>query len=177
VKQTQTAIKSQFGVENPLCGVQEYRNTLTDILAIGNVKNVGRYYREIDEATVKKIAETPKEPDAATLLAQSEMEKNRVKMATEISKSNFADRKLRIDDDFRRDEMIVKGILDAAKIEAQFMVDVEEEEFKSENTPIASPERPLALPPYAQQLMGGAHGSEPEPPTPIAPDGTVSVNQ
>jgi hypothetical protein len=177
VKQTQTAIMSQFGVENPLCGVQEYRNTLTDILAIGNVKNVGRYYREIDEATVKKIAETPKEPDAATLLAQSEMEKNRVKMATEISKSNFADRKLRIDDDFRRDEMIVKGILDAAKIEAQFMVDVEEEEFKSENTPIASPERPLALPPYAQQLMGGAHGSEPEPPTPIAPDGTVSVNQ
>jgi len=177
VKQTQTAIMTQFGVENPLCGVQEFRNTLTDILAIANVKNVGRYYREIDEATVKKIAETPKEPDAATLLAQSEMEKNRVKMATEISKSNFADRKLRVDDDFRRDEMIVKGILDAAKIEAQFAVDVDEEEFESENTPIASPERPLALPPYAQQLMGGTHGSEPEPPTPIAPDGTVSPNQ
>jgi len=168
VKQTQTAIMTQFGVENPLCGIQEFRNTLTDILAIANVKNVGRYYKEIDEATVKKIAETPKEPDAATLLAQSEMEKNRVKMATEISKSNFADRKLRVDDDFRRDEMIVKGILDAAKIEAQFAADVEEEEFKSENTPLNLESSPLPLPAYAQQLMGLANGpAEPPAGTPI----------
>jgi len=179
VKTTQTAIMTQFGVENPLCGVQEFRNTLTDILAIANVKNVGRYYREIDEATVKRIAETPKEPDAATLLAQSEMEKNRVKMATEISKSNFADRKLRVDDDFRRDEMIVKGILDAAKIEAQFMTDVDEEGFKIENTPLSLNEQPLPVPAYAQQLMGTMNGAgagieqQPAPETPIAPDGTV----
>jgi hypothetical protein len=159
VKATQTAVMTQFGVENPLCGVQEFRNTLVDILAIANVKNISRYYREIDEETIKKIAATPKEPDAATLLAQSAMEKNRVQMATEISKSNFEDRKLRVDDDFRRDEMIVKGILDAAKIEAQFMVDVNEAEFESENTPIPMAEpQPLPVPEYAQQLMGIANG-------------------
>jgi hypothetical protein len=169
VKATQTAIMQQFGVENPLCGVQEFRNTLTDILAIANVKNVGRYYREIDEATVAKIAATPKEPDAATLLAQSEMEKNRVKMATEISKSNFADRKLRVDDDFRRDDMIVKGLLDAAKIEAQFAVDVNEAEFESQNTPedVSSPS-PLQVPDVARQVMGMQDGDEqpvqPQPP-------------
>jgi hypothetical protein len=96
------------------------------------------------------------------------MEKNRVKMATEISKSNFADRKLRVDDDFRRDEMIVKGILDAAKIEAQFAADVDEEEFKSENTPQSTAE-PSPLPvPYAQQLMGLANGSQ-EPAEPAGP--------
>ena len=162
VKQTQTAIMTQFGVENPLCGIQEFRNTLTDILAIANVKNVGRYYREITPEIVQKIASTPKEPDAATLLAQSEMEKNRVKMATEISKSNFADRKLRVDDDFRRDEMIVKGILDAAKIEAQFAADVNEEEFKAENTPteVNPPPPPLTTPEFAQSLVGMAN----EPP-------------
>jgi len=155
VKQTQTAIMTQFGVENPLCGIEEFRNTLTDILAIANVKNVGRYFREISKETIQKIAETPKEPDAATLLAQSEMEKNRVKMATEISKSNFADRKLRVDDDFRRDEMVVKGILDAAKIEAEYAVDVEEEEFKDENTPspaINPPPPPLPVEQFAQKL-------------------------
>jgi predicted transposase YbfD/YdcC len=174
VKQTQTTIMTQFGVENPLCGIQEFRNTLTDILAIANVKNVGRYYREIDEATVKKIAETPKEPDAATLLAQSEMEKNRVKMATEISKSNFADRKLRVDDDFRRDDMMVTGILDAMKIEAQFAVDVNEEEFKSENTPVSREEPlPLPVPAYAQELMRTANGNrQPVPEEPIGPAGT-----
>jgi hypothetical protein len=157
VKATQTAIMQQFGVENPLCGVMEFRNTLTDILAIANVKNVGRYYKEITPEIVAKIASTPKEPDAATLLAQSEMEKNRVKMATEISKSNFADRKLRVDDDFRRDEMVVKGLLDAAKIEAQFAADVNEAEFEAENTPspaINPPPPPLEVPAMAQNLMG-----------------------
>jgi hypothetical protein len=157
VKATQTAVMQQFGVENPLCGVQEFRNTLTDILAIANVKNVGRYYREIDEATIKKIAAQPKEPDPATLLAQSEMEKNRVKMATEISKANFADLKLRVDDDFRRDQMIVKGLLDAAKIEAQFAVDVNEAEFEAENTPNEVPQPPpppLEVPEMARELMG-----------------------
>jgi hypothetical protein len=134
------------------------------MLAIANVKNIGRYFREITEEQVKKIAETPKEPDAATLLAQSEMEKNRVKMATEISKSNFQDRKLRVDDDFRRDDMIVKGLLDAAKIEAEFQFDVNEAEFEAENTPsdAINPPPPEIEPPAAlQQLMG-----EPSEPTP-----------
>jgi hypothetical protein len=172
VKATQTQIMTQFGVENPLCGVQEFRNTLVDILAIANVKNVGRYYREIDEATVKRIAETPKEPDAATLLAKSQMEKNRVTMATEISKSNFQDRKLRIDDDFRRDQMIVKGLLDAAKIEAQFMVDVNEAEFEGENTPQEVPQPapaplpvpPVTGPPDGQQDAGYQAGTPPQQP-------------
>jgi hypothetical protein len=159
VKATQTAVMTQFGVENPLCGVQEFRNTLVDILAIANVKNITRYYKEIDEATIQRIAATPKEPDAATLLAQSEMEKNRVKMATEISKSNFADRKLRVDDDFRRDDMMVKGLLDAAKIEAQFAVDVNEAEFESQNTPPgeSSGPPPIPVPPVSQDLMGQAN--------------------
>jgi hypothetical protein len=159
VKATQTAIMQQFGVENPLCGVQEFRNTLTDILAIANVKNVGRYYKEIDEATIQRIASTPKEPDAATILAQSEMEKNRVKMATEISKSNFNDRKLRIDDDFRRDQMVVKGLLDSAKIAAQFGADVNDAEWEAQNTPPGEETGPppIPVPPVAQQLMGDAN--------------------
>ena len=179
VKATQTAIMSQFGVENPLCGVQEFRNTLVDILAIANVKNVGRYYREIDEATIQKIASTPKEPDAATLLAQSEMEKNRVKMATEISKSNFNDRKLRIDDDFRRDQMIVKGLLDAAKIEAQFAVDVNEAEFESQNTPPGeeSGPPPIPVPPVAQELMGQANATAGQGSQPPVTVGTASLGQ
>lgn len=160
VKATQTAVMQQFGVENPLCGVMEFRNTLMDILAIANVKNVSRYYKEITPEIVQQIAETPKEPDAATILAQSHMEKNRVQMVTQISKSNFEDRKLRVDDDFRRDQMMVKGLLDAAKIEAQFMADVDEEEaVSSQNTPISLAEpSPLPVPAFAQQLLGAANG-------------------
>jgi hypothetical protein len=163
VKATQTAIMQQFGVENPLCGVQEFRNTLTDILAIANVKNVGRYYKEIDQATIQRIAATPKEPDAATILAQSEMEKNRVKMATEISKSNFNDRKLRVDDDFRRDQMVTKGILDAAKIRAQFNADVDAADVEAQDTPPGedTPPQPLPVPPVINQMLGQQDGTEP----------------
>lgn len=173
VKATQTAVMTQYGIENPLCGVQEFRNTLVDILAIANVKNVGRYYREIDEETVKRIASTPKEPDAATLLAQSEMEKNRVKMATEISKANFNDRKLRVDDDFRRDEMIVKGLLDAAKVEAQFAYEVNEAAIEAENTPDEIPQPappPLQLPNEAINTMGEQDAVA--RPGPVPPAGT-----
>jgi hypothetical protein len=156
VKATQTAIMQQFGVENPLCGVQEFRNTLTDILAIANVKNVGRYYREINSQQIAAIAATPKEPDAATLLAQSEMEKNRVKMATSISQSNFEDRKLRVDDDFRRDQMVVKGILDAAKIHAQYSADITAHDIEAQNTEPGetAPPAPLPVPPVVNQMLG-----------------------
>lgn len=165
VKATQTAVMTQFGVENPLCGVQEFRNTLEDILAIANVKNTGRYYREIDQATVQRIAATPKEPDAATLLAQSEMEKNRVKMATEISKSNFEDRKLRVDDDFRRDHMMVRGLLDASKMEAQYNVDINEAAIEAQNTPpeMGGPQD-LPVPPLGQPDAGQPTPQEPGPP-------------
>lgn len=173
VQQTQTAVMTQFGVENPLCGVTEFRNTLADILAIANVKNVSRYYREIDQATIAKIASTPKEPDAATLLAQSEMEKNRVRMATEISKSNFNDRKLRVDDDFRRDQMVIKGILDAAKIEAQFGASqVDPAEVEALDTPetLQQPS-PLPVPQFAQQLMDQAYANRQPGAPPVEPGG------
>jgi hypothetical protein len=171
VKATQTAIMTQFGVENPLCGVEEFRNTLTDILAIANVKNVGRYYKEINAQQIAAIAAAPKEPDAATLLAQSEMEKNRVKMATEISKSNFQDRKLRVDDDFRRDQMVVKGILDAAKIHAQFNADIDAADIESQDTPPGeeAPPQPLPVPPVINQMLGqqdGIPGQQGQPGTP-----------
>ncbi len=166
VKATQTAVMQQFGVENPLCGIEQFKNTLTDILAIANVKNVGRYYKEINPQQIAAIAATPKEPDAATLLAQSEMEKNRVKMATEISKSNFSDRKLRVDDDFRRDQMMVKGILDAASIHAQYNADVTAADVEAQDTPPGeeTPPAPLPVPPVINNMLGQPDGTGTEAP-------------
>jgi hypothetical protein len=117
----------KFGPDNPLCGPMEFRNTLEDMLAIGNIKNVDRYYKQITEEVMQQIAATPKEPDPNMVIAQAEMEKTRAKMAESIAKSNYQDRKLLVDDDFKRDELTVKSILDARKIEAQFMTDVNEQ--------------------------------------------------
>jgi hypothetical protein len=133
IKQTQIMAIEKFGPDNPLCGPMEFRNTLTDMMAIGNIKNVDRYFKQITPEIVKMIAAAPKEPDPAVLLAQAEMEKTRAKMATEIAKSDREDRKMRVDDDFRRDQLRVTSILDAAKIEADTGYDVNEQELKLEN--------------------------------------------
>jgi len=120
VKQTQMMTMEKYGVDNPLCGPMEFRNTLTDMMAIGNIKNVDRYFKVITPEIMAQIAQTPKEPDPALMLAQAEMEKTRSKTASEISKADFQDRKLRVDDDFRRDQLTVKGILDSAALEGQW---------------------------------------------------------
>ena len=133
IKQTQLAAFDKFGVDNPLCGPIEFRNTLADILAIGNVKNVDRYFRQITPEQLQQIAAAPKEPDPATLLAQAEIEKTRAKMATEISKRDYEDRKLRVDDDFRRDKLKVDGMLSSWKIESEYMVDVNEQLLEAAN--------------------------------------------
>jgi hypothetical protein len=131
VKQTQIMAMEKFGPDNPLCGPMEFRNTITDMLAIGNIKNTDRYFKVITPEIVANINATPKEPDPALLLAQAEMEKTRAKTAEAIAKGEREDRQLRVDDDFRRDELRVKSILDAAKVEGQFMYDVNEQELQN----------------------------------------------
>ena len=162
VKQTQSLIMEKFGVENPLCGVMEFRNTLADILAIANVKNMDRYYKEIDPATIQQIAQQPKEPDPATLLAQAEMEKTRAKVAEAVNKSAFQDRKLRVDDDFRRDDLMVKGMLDAAKIEGQFAYDVNEQAIMAQNKAdeLGMKDRELGLKAQDRTLAADRQASE-----------------
>jgi hypothetical protein len=136
IKQTQLLAMEKFGPDNPLCGPIEFRNTLEDMLAIGNIKNTERYFKQITPEILQQIQQQPKEPDPATLLAQAEMEKTRAKVAEAIAKSDFNDRKLRADDDFRRDELRVKSMLDAAEIEGQFMIDVNEQELDAMNSAI-----------------------------------------
>jgi len=133
IKQTQIAAMTQLGADNPLCGPVEFRNTLTDMLNIGNIRNTDRYFKQINQQTLDQISQQPKEPDPAMLIAQAELEKIRAKTAESISKSNFEDRKLRVDDDFRRDQLRVTGMLEAKKIEGQFAINVDEQQLERMN--------------------------------------------
>jgi hypothetical protein len=81
---------------------------------------------------MEQIMQTPDEPAPEMVLAQAEMEKTKAKMSSDIAKADQTDKKLRWDDDFRRDELAITGMLDAAKIEAQFQVDVRGNELEEE---------------------------------------------
>ena len=45
IKQTQEMIMDKFGTTNPVVGIPQYLNTVTDMLALSNIKNVGSYFR------------------------------------------------------------------------------------------------------------------------------------
>ena len=107
VKQTQTMIIEKFGLNNPVVSIIEFRNTIVDILALANIKNVSRYFKEVTPEIIEAIQSAPTEPDPATLLAQAELEKVKSNTAKAISDRDFKRDKLEKDDDFRRDKLNV----------------------------------------------------------------------
>ena len=50
IKQDQMMIFQQFGPQNPVVGIPEMLNTITDMLSIANIKNVSRYFKDVRPA-------------------------------------------------------------------------------------------------------------------------------
>ena len=51
IDQKQQLIVHTYGLNNPVCGIPEMLNTVTDMLALANVKNVGRYFKTPEPAS------------------------------------------------------------------------------------------------------------------------------
>jgi hypothetical protein len=117
IKADQQLIMQQFGVTNPVCGITEYLNTISDMLDIANIKNVGRYFKTPDPATMQAIASQPKEPDPMTLAAQAQFQKVKADTATAIGQQNLAQAKQQADDEFRHRQLAEKTANDQAKIQ------------------------------------------------------------
>lgn len=122
VQQTQMDIIAKYGVKNnPLVGPIEFRNTLQDMLGLVNIKNVSRYFKEVTDQVVQAINQSPDAPDPAQILAQAELEKVKAGTVKAISEKDtqagelaFKDKKLMMDDDFRRDQLNVEATIAAA---------------------------------------------------------------
>lgn len=140
VKNTQLMVIEKFGLNNGIVGVDEVRNTIVDMLAIANIRNVSRYFKEVTPEVKAAIEQAPKEPDPATLLAHAEMEK--VKKDVVVAQANLDQQstKNQMDDDFRRDKMEVDMFTDLVGIMAQFAsAEVPEDtvqEGRALNTPV-----------------------------------------
>jgi hypothetical protein len=124
IKETQTAIINQYGLGNPIVTVEEFLNTVEDILKLGNIKNFGRYFKRPDPDTLASIANAPKEPDPASVLAQAELEKVKKDTIVAMGKQDNDTKRLelqsakdRADDDFRRDKLNVDAALTVLDIQ------------------------------------------------------------
>jgi hypothetical protein len=105
IKTTQEMIMQQFGVTNPVVGIQQYLNTITDMLDISNIKNVGRYFMTPNPQVLQQIAQTPKEPDAMTVAAKAQFEKVKSDTAQAMGDLQFRQQKQQQDDAFRHEKL------------------------------------------------------------------------
>jgi hypothetical protein len=117
IKSDQQMIMQQFGVTNPVCGIQQYLNTISDMLDIANIKNVGRYFMTPDPQTLQAIAQTPKEPDPMMIAAQAQYQKIKADTARAVGEQQLAQQKQDQDDQFRHQSLAQKSAYEQAKIE------------------------------------------------------------
>jgi len=90
VKQTQEMIMQTMGLDNGMVTPEEYRNTITDILAIANIKNTSRYFKSIDPAKIQEMMEAVRnKKDPAMIIAEAEVEKIRANTAKTIAETDL----------------------------------------------------------------------------------------
>jgi hypothetical protein len=117
IKNDQEKIMLQFGVTNPVVGIQQYLNTITDMLDLANIKNVGRYFMTPSPQAMQAIAAQPKEPDAMTLAAKAQFEKVKSATAQALGEQQLRQQKQDQDDQFKHAQLAQKTLYDAADLE------------------------------------------------------------
>jgi hypothetical protein len=182
LKATQESIIAAHGPDNPLCGPMEYRNTLTDIMAIAGMKNVGRYFKTIDPAQLQAAMKAASEkPNPEMVFAQAEADKVRAGIVKTLTDAKVKTIDMGLKDDRERDELDAKIAIEAAKLEAtgqqldqdavQMAIDAERPEAEKSSTEEipepAPPMFPSMEPPPPLEEAGGVPA--PAPPSRALP--------
>ena len=119
IKQDQMMVFQQFGPQNPVVGIPEMLNTITDMLEIANIKNVGRYFKTPDPQVIQQMQQAPKEPDAMTIAAKANYERVKQQTAKAMGDQQFNAQKQAQDEAFRRDKLAQQQAYEAEKIRVQ----------------------------------------------------------
>jgi hypothetical protein len=119
IKQDQAMVFQQFGPQNPVVGIPEMLNTITDMLEIANIKNVSRYFKTPPPQVIQQMQSAPKEPDAMTIAAMANNERVKMQTAKSIGDQQFNAQKQAQDEAFRRDKLAQQQAYEAEKIRVQ----------------------------------------------------------
>jgi hypothetical protein len=116
IKSDQALVFQQFGPQNPVVGIPEMLNTITDMLAIANIRNVGRYFKTPSPQVIQAMQSQPKEPDAMTLAAKAQFEKVKSETAQALGQQELDKQKLADERTFRDRQLAQKAAFDQAKL-------------------------------------------------------------
>jgi hypothetical protein len=119
IKNDQQMVFSQFGPNNPVVGIPEMLNTITDMLSIANIKNVSRYFKMPTPEQLQAIQSAPKEPDAMTIAARANLERVKSQTAKAMGDQQQNAQKTALDEAFRRDKLAQEQAYEAEKLRVQ----------------------------------------------------------
>ncbi|MGB1651847.1 MAG: portal protein, partial [Acidimicrobiales bacterium] len=142
----QVQIFTNYGVGNGLVGMTEIRNTLADMLALGGLRNIDRYFRPMDQQQEMMLQEQAQQQqgeqpmDQATAYLQAEQLKAQAKSQTDMAKLQIDAQKAIAQDDRERDQMDQDLLVKAAEILGKYQTNVD----------VAGVKQAQALPRYPQ---------------------------
>ena len=119
IKADQMMVFQQFGAQNPVVGIPEMINTITDMLEPANIKNVGRYFKTPTPEQMQAIMTQPKEPDAMTVAAKAQYEKVKSDTMHALAELQLAQQKQMMDDIFRRQKLQLEAANSSEKFELE----------------------------------------------------------
>jgi hypothetical protein len=119
IKQDQQMVFMQFGPTNPVVGIPEMINTISDMLSIANIKNVARYFKTPTPQQIQAITSQPPKPDPMAVAAQAQLEKVRTESAKAVASQAFDQSKLASESALKRDQLHAKTAIDLQKLDLQ----------------------------------------------------------
>ena len=152
----QVQIFQNYGVGNGLVGMTEIRNTLADMLALGGLRNIDRYFKPMSAEQEMQMQQQQQaqqgEPpmDQAQAFLQAEQLKAQAKSQTDMARIQIDAQKAIATDDRQRDQMDQELLIKAAEIYGKYQTQVDVQGVKQAQ---AVPRYPADAP--AQAVTGG----------------------
>ena len=158
VAQRQENVISQFGLDNPLVTLDQYRNTVGKIIETAGLKDIDNYFMSPSspqaQQIMQKAAQKPKRKSPEETLAEVQVQQIQADMQTAAVKLQLEREKMFMEDERKRDELDAKISLDALELQAKYgtQIDIAELKAEVEREKLAIRERGATL----RQMMNNA---------------------
>lgn len=146
--QIQQQIYTTYGPMNGVVTLTQMRNTMSDMLALGGIRNSERYFLPITPEIEQQMlmqqqqaaAQQPPMPDPNAAFMQAEQMKAQTRAQVDMTKAQLDQQykmhKLAMDDDLARDEMVQDLAVKVAEILGQYGTAVDVQQVKEEQAAI-----------------------------------------
>jgi len=134
----QEQILQQYGINNPLVTIQQYRDTLAKFINASGMEDDAQFIKEVTDQEMAKLMQmdaqadkTPPQVKAAMAIAEAEKAKAQMKQQTDAQKNQLEMEKLQFNVQKETEELKLKAQQQQLDAERQ-MLDIETERAKLE---------------------------------------------